>query len=101
MKERLTMDVLTPKQAYAAMKLFLDLYYQHTKSDDVGDILSGMSLLDDGDSADPGYWFEWLECVQKVQEAARTAEDWEHFEQQHLRVRFINIGGTKENSGAE
>lgn len=49
------------------MFAFLDKYYQSTRSDEVGRLLGGMSLLADGGTADPAYWKEWEECVQRVQ----------------------------------
>ena len=54
---------LDNKTAYVAMYEFLVGYYERTKSDDVGALLGGMSLLADGDTADPAMWSDWLECV--------------------------------------
>jgi hypothetical protein len=59
-------DAMTSRAAYIAMVVFLDKYYQSTHSDDVGNLLGGMSLLPDGSTADPACWAEWMECVQKV-----------------------------------
>lgn len=50
------------------MREFLELYYSHTKSDDVGDILSAtqLSIWEDGGTADPACWREWLQCIDKI-----------------------------------
>lgn len=58
------MDLLTEKQAYAAMFEFLKRLYDLTKSDDLGGFLGSMSLLRDGVSADPAMINEWKKCVQ-------------------------------------
>ena len=57
---------LTQKQAYLAMFEFLRRYYAETNSDDVGDLLSGMSLLHDGSPADAAYWSDWEASVAAV-----------------------------------
>ena len=38
------MSTMTDKQAYAAMFRYLEQLYVHTKSDDLGGLLGGMSL---------------------------------------------------------
>ena len=59
-------DKLDIRTAYAAMYEFLIGYYERTKSDDVGSLLGSMSLLDDGGTADPTMWQDWLECIEKA-----------------------------------
>ncbi len=56
---------LTPKQAYTAMYLFLCELYNKGGYDQLGGILGGMSLLEDGAPADPAYWNDWLRMVEK------------------------------------
>lgn len=58
---------LTLKEAFVAMRLFLEEYYQRTSSDDVGSLLGDLDFLDDGGTADPAAWEDWIECVEKVQ----------------------------------
>ncbi|WP_428659121.1 hypothetical protein [Reyranella sp.] len=58
------MRTMTDKQAYAAMYHFLDQYYQGTKSDDVGALLGAMSLLADGEPADPAINSDWEDAVE-------------------------------------
>ncbi len=50
----------------AAMRLFLEDYYEQTHSDDVGALLGDIQLLEDGMTADPAVWDDWLACVDKV-----------------------------------
>lgn len=56
---------LTEKDAYLAMFSFLEDYYNRTKSDEIGSMLSGMCLMNDGRPMDGAYWDEWKQSVQK------------------------------------
>jgi len=60
------MSLITEKQAYAAMFQFLDRQYEFRKSDVLGDLLSEMSLLPDGGTADPAVAYHWLRAVNSV-----------------------------------
>jgi len=84
------MELLTIKQAYAVMILFLDLYYQHTKSDDIAIVLGCMKLLPDGMSVDPAAWEDWIECAQRVQTALQTPDEWQSFEDTYLSLRLTH-----------
>ena len=57
---------LTTKQAFEAMVLFLEEFYNRTQSDDVGALLGQLRLFEDGSTADPAAWYDWVECVEKV-----------------------------------
>ncbi|MGE5397585.1 MAG: hypothetical protein ACM3MK_08670 [Chitinophagales bacterium] len=57
---------LTLEQAYRAMVVFLEGFYERTGSDDVGGLLGGMIILDDGETADPAAWNDWIDSVSKV-----------------------------------
>jgi hypothetical protein len=59
---------LTSKNAYLAMFSFLEEYYMRTKSDEIGSLLSGMCLMNDGIPMDQAYWSEWERAVQKALE---------------------------------
>lgn len=61
-------DTLTTRDAYAAMFAFLEEIYRRTESDDLGALLGGMSLLEDGGTADPAYWVDWQAAVRKAKE---------------------------------
>jgi len=60
------MSELTKKEAYLAMYSFLEHEYELTKSDDIGGLLGGMSLLQDGSTADPAAWEDWENTIKKV-----------------------------------
>lgn len=62
---------MTPEQAYQAMFLFLERYYEATGADDIGVLLGSMSLLEDGQPADPAMWADWCKAVE-----AQLAKDW-------------------------
>ena len=54
------------KEAYLAMYGFLQGLHQATKSDYLGGLLGGMSLLEDGTTADPAVWSDWLAAIERV-----------------------------------
>jgi hypothetical protein len=52
------------EDAYVAMFRFLEIYYNNTKSDDVGALLGSMQLRRrNGLPLDVGNWDLWLEAV--------------------------------------
>jgi hypothetical protein len=58
------MNTLTADQAYAATYYFLDkLYFRH-KRDDLGGLLSDMSLLPDGTPIDSAIVEDWQDAMQ-------------------------------------
>ena len=59
-------ELMDEKIAYAAIYEFLVVYYERTKSDDVGALLGGMSLLADGNPADPAIWSDWMNSISKA-----------------------------------
>ena len=65
---------LTNEQAFLAMYSFLEKYYESTQSDDVGALLGSLSLLNDGNPADPAIQEEWIIAVNKVLEGKVHAE---------------------------
>jgi hypothetical protein len=78
------MDSLNPKQAYAAMLLYLEDYYERGKSEEVAMMLAGMLFLADNNTADPAAWEDWMNAVQRVLAAAQSPDAWTHFEQEFL-----------------
>ena len=57
---------LTEKQAYLAMFEFLKRYYEIGKSDEIGTLLGGLSLLKDGTPADTAHLADWENSVAAV-----------------------------------
>lgn len=63
---------MTDEQAFKAMVFFLERYFERTHSDDVGALLGDLQLLDDGLTADPAVWPEWLECLRLARQKQPT-----------------------------
>lgn len=66
---------LNEKEAFKAMFLYLDRFYQLTKLDDIGWLLGAMSILPDGETADPAVWNDWIDCLMKVKENPEKVND--------------------------
>lgn len=58
------MQVMTSKEAYAAMFHFLEQLHLRTRSDELGSLLGAMSILDDGSPADPAMTADWQKAVE-------------------------------------
>jgi len=56
-------EILT---AYQCMYTFLDNLYRKTDSEYLAGLLGDMARLEDGISADPAIWQEWLEACRLV-----------------------------------
>ena len=57
------MRMMTDEQAYAAMFYFLKQLWERTQSSDLGGFLGDMSLLQDGQTADPAVINDWSRAV--------------------------------------
>lgn len=55
--------MLTELEAFKAMVYFLEKYYQRTASDDIGSLLGDLQLLQDGGTADPAAWEDWILAI--------------------------------------
>jgi hypothetical protein len=53
---------------------FLRRHYQRGPTDEIGGLLGGLSLLADGDTADPAMWPDWEEAIGAVLAGERTQE---------------------------
>jgi hypothetical protein len=58
--------MLTELEAFKAMVRFLESYYQRTESDDIGSLLGDLQLLQDGGTADPAAWQDWILAINAV-----------------------------------
>lgn len=56
-------DQLSVSDGYRAMFRFLEAEYDRTGSDELGALLGGMALDEDGQSMDPAAWADWLAAV--------------------------------------
>jgi len=63
-------DQISIRQAYVAMYQYLKRLYDLTGSDELGGLLGSMSLLPDGQPADPAAWSDWLRAVGEATEEA-------------------------------
>ncbi len=68
------MSSLSTKEAYLAMFAFLEHRYGMTTSDDIGALLGNMALLNDGGTADPAVWADWLDAVEKASSGGVSAD---------------------------
>ena len=57
---------MTNEEAYRAMYYFLENYLKYIDSDEIKSLLGGLSLLEDGSTADPAFASEWLKAVEKA-----------------------------------
>jgi hypothetical protein len=57
---------LSPRQAYLAMFAFIEQMQRNLGSEDFAMLLSDLSLLPDGSSADPACWPEWEEAIERA-----------------------------------
>ena len=57
---------LSSSEAFLAMYTFLENYYMLTKSEDIGCLLGALSLLNDGNCADPALIEDSQVAVQKA-----------------------------------
>ena len=64
---------MTEKQGFDSAFYFLLKWYGITKSDDIGELLSLMECLDDGEPADPVMWDYWKEAFEKVKKEGRPS----------------------------
>jgi hypothetical protein len=80
--------MLTEKQAYAAMAMFLRQYFERGQSEEIALILHHMMILEDGEPYDPAYWDDWLKSVQQVVDASKTEDNWREFVHNNLAWWF-------------
>jgi len=94
--------MLTDKQAYWTMFLFLDDLYQRHQSDyqwDMPILLDDMQVMKDGTTSDPAQWQDWLACIPKGSISAEEAFDamltfLDHYRQRGERgeiTRLLNV----------
>jgi hypothetical protein len=60
-------DTVNLKTAFIIMQRFLEAYWKRVgKPDELGDVLSFISLLQDGSTADPAMMQDWLVTAEAV-----------------------------------
>ena len=60
--------MLTTDEAYQAMLVFLDAYWKRggESSSDLGLLLTATYRIEEGITADPAQWQDWLDAIAKV-----------------------------------
>lgn len=66
MSAELKDDRITVSDAYEAMFVFLDKYYDLSKDSAIGNLLGAMFRESDGMPRDLALWSDWLEAVSEV-----------------------------------
>ncbi len=68
----MTSQTLTPLEAYAAMVVFLEAYWERggKSSEELAGLLGSMNrtIFVDAGTADPAQWEDWLHAVTKIKE---------------------------------
>ena len=59
-------DKITILHAYRAMLLLLNQYYFEFGQNELGAVLSDFQLLEDGHTADPAVWQDWLLAINQA-----------------------------------
>lgn len=58
---------LSIQEAFFAMYIFLDFHNKSCSNElEVSSVLSDCSILEDGGTADPAMWDDWLDAVEKA-----------------------------------
>ncbi len=91
-RRKLVKNKISPREAFDAMSLFLEDFYNKTDSDDVGSLLSEIQFCSDNSTMDPAAWYDWLNCLTKVSSTKREAcilEDLSYIEAFKSMVCFL------------
>jgi hypothetical protein len=56
----------TEEEIFEAFFLFLDKYYNATKSDDIGSLLGDLQHCSYGATADPAAYHDWQRCLKQI-----------------------------------
>jgi hypothetical protein len=62
---------MTEQEAFAAMKLFLEQYYERA-GNDMETLIADITLESDGQPLDPAAWSDWMKCIRAVTERTPT-----------------------------
>ena len=65
---RRTELLINDREAFVAMKLFLEQFYARA-GNDMETLISDITLESDGKPLDPAAWDDWTRCVEEAQRA--------------------------------
>ena len=68
---------LNIEEAFNVAVDFLDKFYKQNKSDDFGSFLGDLLLFEDGSTADPAAWWDWLASVNKIKKQYKMGKEHE------------------------
>ncbi len=57
---------LTDREAFIAMRLFLEQFYARA-GNDMETLIADITIESDGEPLDPAAWSDWLSCVRTAQ----------------------------------
>ncbi len=60
---------MSERQAFIAMKLFLEQFYAHA-GNDMETLIADITLEADGEPLDPAAWSDWMRCVEEAKKSA-------------------------------
>lgn len=61
------MKQISDRQAFLAMSLFLEAYWERNgRPDELGSLLGSMMALQDGMPADPAMWTDWRVALERA-----------------------------------
>jgi hypothetical protein len=58
---------MSEREAFTAMKLFLEQFYAHA-GNDMETLIADITLEADGQPLDPAAWGDWMRCVARAKE---------------------------------
>ena len=84
---------LTELQAFNVMSEFFDIYFMQEQSGDLGVILSSMSFLSDGTTADTAMWGMWIESIDNIckKQNVDTCETLTDFQAFIAMMEFLDL----------
>ncbi len=59
---------MSEREAFIAMKLFLEQFYAHA-GNDMETLIADITLQADGQPLDPAAWGDWMRCVAETKES--------------------------------
>lgn len=80
--------MLNEEEAYASMVIFLERYWQRSRSEELADLLSGLKWLAEKRTGDPAFWEEWKEVLKEIQRVAYSPNSWQRWKQENLYLHF-------------
>lgn len=55
---------LDERQAFNAMRSFLEMYWRRGRSEEIAMLLGSLAIQQDGKPADPALWNDWMQSVE-------------------------------------